>query len=78
MAAKSIKLVLQLILQQNRQKAENRKAHQKADAKQSRIRNLSLTEFQGEPGGGNGIHSAAHLLKGGARLHRLKNVNTLK
>ena len=34
MAAKSIKLVLQLILQKNRQKAENGKANQKADAKQ--------------------------------------------
>jgi len=32
MAAKSIKLVLQLILQKNRQKAENGKANQKADA----------------------------------------------
>ena len=33
MATKKIKLVLQLILQQNRQKAENSKAHQKADTK---------------------------------------------
>ena len=73
MAAKSIKLVLQLILQQNRQKAENRKSHQKADAEQNRIRNLFLAEFQGEPGGGDGVHSAAHLLKGGARLHRFRS-----
>jgi len=55
MAAKSIKLVLQLILQQNRQKAENRKAHQKANA-----------------GGGDGVHSAAHLLEGGACLNEDK------
>ena len=34
MAAKSIKLVLQLILQQNRQKAENREAHKKANAEE--------------------------------------------
>ena len=33
MATKKIKLVLQLILQQNRLKAENCKAHQKADTK---------------------------------------------
>ena len=37
MAAKSIELVLQLILQQNWQKAENRKAHQKADAKTTEL-----------------------------------------
>ena len=34
MATKSIELVLQLILQQNRQKAENREAHQKANAEE--------------------------------------------
>ena len=34
MAAKSIELVLQLILQQNWQKAENREAHQKANAEE--------------------------------------------
>ena len=33
MAAKSIKFVLQLVLQQNRQKAEDREAHQEADTK---------------------------------------------
>ena len=35
MAAKSIKLVLQLVLQQNRQKAENCKTDQKADTKKT-------------------------------------------
>ena len=42
MAAKSIKLVLQLILQKNRQKAENGKANQKADAKQRNKKYFSL------------------------------------
>ena len=42
MAAKSIKFVLQLVLQQNRQKAENRKAHQEANAKQKELEIFSL------------------------------------
>ena len=73
MAAKSIKLVLQLVLQQNRQKAENCKSHQEADTKKNtelEIFSLLSKSFSGEPGRGDGVHSAAHLLKGGARLHR--------
>ena len=41
MATKSIELVLQLILQQNWQKAENREAHQKANAEEWNQKHLS-------------------------------------
>ena len=70
MAAKSIKLVLELILQKNRQKAENRKADQKADAING-IEIIFRCKPQLEPGRGDWVHGAAHLLEGGARLQRL-------
>ena len=70
MAAKSIKLVLQLVLQQDWQEAENRKADKETNTeeKKNQFRD-SGKEARTVPGGSDGVHCAAHLLESDARLH---------
>ena len=68
MATKSIKLVLQLVLQQNWQEAENRKADEETNAEKKNKFRDSARKARTVPSGSDGVHRAAHLLESGARL----------
>ena len=68
MAAKSIKLVLELVLQQDWQEAENRKADKETNTEEKKIQFRGSSKTRTVPGGGDRVHRAAHLLESGARL----------
>ena len=69
MAAKSIKLVLQLVLKQDWQEAENRKADKETNAGEKKNQSRDSGKTRTVPGGGDRVHCAAHLLESGARLN---------
>ena len=69
MAAKSIKLVLQLVLKQDWQEAKNRKADKETNAEKKNKFRDSARKARTVPGGSDRVHRAAHLLESGARLN---------